>query len=156
LPLNRDFILRVVSDIREAVANARRLTSKSFDELGIYELLALRYLVIELVEAAAAACTHVLRELYGVYVEGYAACFERLARLNIIPQALAKRLAAAARLRNLLVHRYWEISDERVYRSVREGLRDFEEYAATLEALAGEAGAAPPQDHGCREGEASR
>lgn len=34
-------------------------------------------------------------------------------------------MASAARLRNLLVHRYWVISDEKVYESVKEGLKDF-------------------------------
>jgi uncharacterized protein YutE (UPF0331/DUF86 family) len=37
-------------------------------------------------------------------------------------------LASAARLRNLLVHRYWVISDERVYESVKSGLKGFEEF----------------------------
>ncbi len=48
-------------------------------------------------------------------------------RLNFF-NYLAHRLALAARLRNLLVHRYWAISDVRVYESVREGLNDFESY----------------------------
>jgi len=43
-----------------------------------------------------------------------------------LPESLALRLASAARLRNLLVHRYWDIDDEKVYESVKEGLGDFE------------------------------
>jgi len=48
---------------------------------------------------------------------------------------LAHRLASAARLRNLLVHRYWAISDRRVYESVKEGLRDFENYIRYVKQL---------------------
>ena len=56
---------------------------------------------------------------------------------GLLPQALANRLARAARLRNLLVHRYWEIDDERVHQSVREGLKDFEEFKARVRELLG-------------------
>jgi len=38
------------------------------------------------------------------------------------------RLASAARLENLLVNKYWTIVDERVYGSVRKGLKDFEDF----------------------------
>jgi len=51
---------------------------------------------------------------------------------------LASRLASAARLRNLLVHRYWVILDENVYESVKRGLSDFMEFIrAVREALGG-------------------
>ena len=49
-----------------------------------------------------------------------------------MPEALAERLAAAARLRNLLVHRYRVRDDRRLYEAARRGLRDFEEYAAII------------------------
>jgi len=44
------------------------------------------------------------------------------------PKGLASKLASVARLRNLLVHRYWTIVDEKVYESAKKGLKDFEDF----------------------------
>ncbi len=74
MPINKDLLRRQISNIREALANAKGLV-ETFGELGVYERLALRYLIVELVEASASACIHVLRELYGVFVESYPECF---------------------------------------------------------------------------------
>ncbi|MEM2127271.1 MAG: HepT-like ribonuclease domain-containing protein [Candidatus Bathyarchaeia archaeon] len=50
---------------------------------------------------------------------------------------MTSRLASAARLRNLLVHRYWTIMDERVYESVKKGLKDFEEFISQIRRFQG-------------------
>ena len=54
---------------------------------------------------------------------------------GLVPRGLVERLARAARLRNLLVHRYWVVDDRRVYEAVQVGLRDFEEYAGIVEGV---------------------
>lgn len=135
--VNRDMITSLLSDLRGAMHRARELTARPFDDLGVYERLALRYLVIELVEASAVICVHLLRALYYVEVEGYPHCFLRMGELGLIPARLAERLARAARLRNLVVHRYWVIDDRRLYEEVKRGLSDFEEYASTVEGVLG-------------------
>ncbi|MEM2893433.1 MAG: HepT-like ribonuclease domain-containing protein [Candidatus Bathyarchaeia archaeon] len=53
------------------------------------------------------------------------------------PESLTSRLASAARLRKLLVHRYWTIMDERVYESVKKGLKDFEEFISQIRRFQG-------------------
>ncbi len=120
-----------IREIDDSIRLLRELTSRPFDSLGLHEILAMRYLIIQLVEAASGACLHLLASV-GERAEGYPNCFARMGELGIISSDLALRLAAAARLRNLLVHRYWTVSDLRVYESVREGLGDFEEFAAAL------------------------
>jgi uncharacterized protein YutE (UPF0331/DUF86 family) len=45
----------------------------------------------------------------------YFASFTELARIDVLPPAFAKRIAASAGLRNRLVHEYDEIDPERVY-----------------------------------------
>jgi hypothetical protein len=49
---------------------------------------------------------------------------------DVISREFAERLSSAAKLRKLLMHRYWAIVDEKVYRSVREGLEDFEHFTS--------------------------
>jgi len=74
------------------------------------------------VEAVASICLHLLIEEYDERIDSFPGCFTRLGELGVLPRGLAERLASAARLRNLLVHRYWVIGDKRVYESVRKGL----------------------------------
>ncbi len=48
---------------------------------------------------------------------------------------VSRRAWLRLRLRNLLIHRYWEIDDERVYMSVKLGLRDSEEFMRRMRGL---------------------
>jgi uncharacterized protein YutE (UPF0331/DUF86 family) len=89
----------------------------------------MRYLVIQLVEAAASICMHLLAEEYDEKAESYPGCFARMWELGLIPQDLAAKLASAARLRNLLVDRYWALDDEKIYLCVKEGLEDSRNFA---------------------------
>jgi uncharacterized protein YutE (UPF0331/DUF86 family) len=50
----------------------------------------------------------------------------------MIPEDLSHKLASAARLRNLLVHRYWTIDDEKVYISVKKGIEDFKTFLSII------------------------
>jgi len=125
--MNEDFLRAKLRDMLDAVRELRNLTSRPFDALSKYERLSMRYLVIQLVESALSICLHMISEL-DLVASTYSECFELL-KGRVIDGRLASRLASAARLRNLLVHRYWEISDELLYESVKGGLGDFEEYA---------------------------
>jgi uncharacterized protein YutE (UPF0331/DUF86 family) len=129
-----------IREINDALQILRDILAKRFEELTLYERLSLRYLVIQLVEASASICVRILSSFYNEVAEGFPQCFARLGAKGVLPEDLASRLASAARLRNLLVHRYWAISDERVYESVKNGLRDFEEFVARVRAFLGRGG----------------
>ena len=49
---------------------------------------------------------------------------ETLGRLGIVSDELSNKLVAMARFRNLLVHRYWEIDNQRVLNIARENIYD--------------------------------
>jgi uncharacterized protein YutE (UPF0331/DUF86 family) len=132
---DREVIESRIRDVNDALQLLSHLMLRGFEELSVHEKLSMRYLVIQLVEASASICVRVLISLYNESIESYAQCFYRVAAKGFIPGDLAHRLASAARLRNLLVHRYWAISDRRVYESVREGLRDFENYIRYVKLL---------------------
>ena len=55
-------------------------------------------------------------------------CFRALAEAGIVSTELANNLAAMARFRNLLVHRYCELDYGRVHQYLRESLGDLEKY----------------------------
>ena len=112
---------------------------KDFEELSIHERMSLRYLVIQLVESAASVSVHLLSRLFDERVEGYSDCFRRMGTRKMIAEGLSERLASAARLRNLLVHRYWEIDDRRVYASIEGGIEDFEAFKREVRSFMEEA-----------------
>lgn len=60
--------------------------------------------------------------------ETYVDIFLTLNQLNIITNELSIRLSQMARFRNKLVHLYWEIDDNLVYKFLKENIKDFEEY----------------------------
>ena len=124
--LNLDAVEARFREINDASLVVGGLMEKDFEELSIHERMSLRYLVIQLVEAAASVSVHLLSRLFDERVEGYADCFRRMGARKVIAEGLSERLASAARLRNLLVHRYWEIDDRRVYTSIEGGIEDFE------------------------------
>ena len=130
--VNVELVEARIREINDAVQMLRSLIAKDFGELTVYEKFSIRYLVIQLVEAASSICIHILISSFGERTEGFPECFTRLSMKGVISKDLAAKLSSAARLRNLLVHRYWEIADERVYRSVEKGVGDFEEYVAKV------------------------
>lgn len=80
------------------------------------------------IDLAVHACTH---ESLGV-PETPAVAFKLLAQHRIIPDQMAVRLAGAAGLRNLIVHRYADILALRLVEAIERGLGDLEEFSAAV------------------------
>ncbi|HSB04290.1 MAG TPA: DUF86 domain-containing protein [Thermodesulfobacteriota bacterium] len=101
----------------------------------VKNVYALRYLLIEAVEAMANICNHLLTRVTGQVPKGYPDCFERLSEASIITKELSEKLKRVASLRNLLIHKYWEIDDHKVFRSAKENVGDFEEFLRQVNKL---------------------
>ena len=66
----------------------------------------------------------------------YGDAFRVLAEVGVLGPELAGRMVALAGARNLIVHLYAEVDDERLARAVREGgLDDLSAFAAAIAAL---------------------
>ncbi|MGQ9624989.1 MAG: DUF86 domain-containing protein [Candidatus Bathycorpusculaceae bacterium] len=132
MSLNKDVIEARIRDINDAIRMLGDLVSRDYVQLTFYERLSIRYLIIQAVEAASSICVQILLGVFDERAEGFPECFARLSVKGVIPEDLGYRLASAARLRNLLVHRYWVIEDEKVFESVKRGLGDFKEFIEHL------------------------
>ncbi len=67
----------------------------------------------------------------------YGDAFRVLAEVGVLDEGLADHMIALAGARNLIVHLYAEVDDERLARVVREGgLDDLSAFAAAVAALA--------------------
>jgi uncharacterized protein YutE (UPF0331/DUF86 family) len=94
---------------------------------------ALRYALILLVEAVVDVLVAILEADYGLAPESYREAVLLAGERGVIPYSAARRLAQLASLRNMLVHRYWRVDDERLYRETRIGLQAVEEVLGALE-----------------------
>lgn len=75
--------------------------------------------------------TQIVMEQSAPAPSNYADIFKILGQKGPLPEALAERLAAAARQRNLLVHLYMEVDDRAVFASLAflDDLRQFAAFA---------------------------
>ena len=97
--------------------------------------LALKYLLIEGVEAIADLCQHVLAKTKGIACEGYVDCILKAGREGIVTAELAGKLRRLADLRNHLVHRYWIIDDEQLFRITYENRGDLIDFSDQVDAF---------------------
>lgn len=101
----------------------------------------LQYQVLFALTMAIQTCldiaTHVAAEEGTRRPESYGDAFVALADSGLLRRPLAERLAAAARARNLYVHRYWQVDVARVFDELRDRAADLAAFAAwTAERLA--------------------
>jgi len=112
---------RALRDLERSVKFIEQILNRPLDEFlnddeAVY---ALRYAVIEAVEAAVKIGLILLRET-GARPSSFGEVFQMLGERGIIPRDLAAAMRRFAGLRNLLVHRYWEVDDARLYRELKE------------------------------------
>ena len=117
-----------ISEIRIIIAIEEEVFLKNSKEI-----YALRYLLIEAVEAMANICNHLLVRTTGQVPKGYPDCFEKLSAAKIITEELSGKLRKAASLRNILIHKYGKIDDKKAFEDIKEGIRDFEAIIKEIE-----------------------
>jgi uncharacterized protein YutE (UPF0331/DUF86 family) len=71
---------------------------------------------------------HLCRNLLDRRPETPIHAFRLLAERGLISNEASMELSELVRLRNLLVHRYWVVDDEKVYESIKRDFRCVEEF----------------------------
>ena len=120
----------LLGNIAEAQGRLRELGQLSVDDfLADYRNTeSAKYLLIVATEAAIDLCNHIVARRSGQAPEDYADCFEILGGLTVIESDLANRLKNMARFRNLLVHLYWKVDNQRVYEIIQKNLNDLDDF----------------------------
>lgn len=115
MEVNLENLKKRVSEIRENNEKIKKYASIPDGEFWKDErnLLAIKHLLLQSIEASGSICTHILAKKFFKSSSSFPECFESLYNLNVISKDLAERLRKMARFRNILVHRYWEIEDEK-------------------------------------------
>jgi uncharacterized protein YutE (UPF0331/DUF86 family) len=63
----------------------------------------------------------------------YADTFAILHELRIIDLELAKRLQKMARFRNMIVHLYWDVDNQKVYQIIQNDLDDLDAFRQAVQ-----------------------
>ena len=121
MPIEWDVIRSRVSDIKASTQELYRLTSKRYNELSTDEKYSMRYNIIVLVKALVALCSHIAIEELDKIPRSYRESVRTVAEYLNIP--CIDDLEALVGLRNLLIHRYQVILDEKVYSFIKEDFK---------------------------------
>jgi len=120
--VDRDRIARLLEEIKRSLRVIETVISQSMDEFlaDVRNRYTLRLSVVEIVEAAASIGLHILREQFGEDAEGYVSVFRALIERGVLPSDVGEGMIRLVRLRNLIVHRYWEVNDVRLYKEIKD------------------------------------
>ena len=86
--------------------------------MRINDKYALRYAIVEIVESLALISQRIARAM-DYPLEGYVEAMKFYSKAHILDEDIVKGLVRLARLRNLIMHRYWEIADNRIVAEAR-------------------------------------
>jgi len=120
--VDRDFINRRIDEVSEALRYIEKLLQENESRfISDYKSrFTLRHLILTIVESAASIAMHILAEDFDEKVESYSEAFEKLSYHGVISSEIAYEMISLARLRNLIVHRYWIVNDIRIYRESKD------------------------------------
>lgn len=130
MPVDKQNIAEKISDIQSSIAKIEKYADMDEKEFLVNDekIAAAKYHLIAIIEGCISICTHISAKEIHKAPGGYAACFKILADNKILPEPLADNLAKMTGFRNLLIHRYWEIEDKKVYQYLKTEMANIREY----------------------------
>ena len=133
MEIDRELVERKLADVKGALEELREIAEKGLEAFlsERYLRYAAKYLLITAIEGAFSVCNHIAVRK-GRIPKSYSECFRELANLGVIDRELGERLSRMAKFRNLLVHQYWRVDDERVFRIIEEDISDLDEFIAEV------------------------
>jgi uncharacterized protein YutE (UPF0331/DUF86 family) len=137
MEINLEKIHKNLDYIRESLGEIENI-SRLKDREVLENRTALGALKFELITAVEAICnilTHLLLKLKNKTCSGYIDCIKKAGEVSLIPEELALKLVGLAKLRNLLVHRYWEVDDKLLLEEVKANKGDLEAFVVEMEKL---------------------
>lgn len=131
---NSDRVSKGIADILDAQAEMQKILSAGKEAFlsDRKNSLAVKYLLIEAVEAIADVCQHLLAKTKGVVCSGYVDCILKAGENGIIRPELANKLRKLVDLRNSLIHRYWIINDDELFAQCSANIGDFSDFVAQV------------------------
>ncbi len=128
--VDKERIVSLIGEIEKSLSVLKEYGQKE-KELLVADLKSLgsvKYYLIVAVEACIDISNHIIAKEHIGVPESYSDCFKILRDRGIISKELSKKLINMAKFRNLLVHLYWKVNDEKIYEILQYELVDFDEF----------------------------
>src|SRR3989338_1165034 len=128
--IDKDLIYRKLSRLNMYLERLSPITKKTFNEYlsnSMYKDSTERLIQL-IVECASDINNHAVVESGKRPPEDYTSSFTRAAEVGLISHDLAQKIKGAGGMRNIIVHEYMDIDDEKVYKTLPIAISDFKEY----------------------------
>jgi len=134
-PLKNGVLDRFFVVLRDALQKLGKLSTLSKEELlGNYEKIdAAKYNFIVAIEAVIDICNRIISQHGLGLPQDYSDVVRVMGEKGVFQERLVKTLVEMVKFRNLLVHLYWKIDNDRLYEYLRKNLRDFEEFITVVQ-----------------------
>jgi uncharacterized protein YutE (UPF0331/DUF86 family) len=132
--VDRKRLFALIERIREETVHLRRLGALSDIELEAdpERLAGAKYRFVVAIEACIDAARHVIASEGLRYPADYFQAFEVIAEAGFLPKEQLPSLKAMVGFRNLLVHVYAKVEDEKVVEILRQHLGDFDSFREAI------------------------
>lgn len=123
-----------ITEIKENIEKIKKYSSLPKKEFWEDErnMLSIKYLLLESIEACGNICVHISAKKLFKASSSFAECFENLYKSKLIKKDLSDKLTKMARFRNILVHRYWQIKDQKILDYAKNSLGDFDQFLKVI------------------------
>ena len=132
--LENSVLNRLFTEMDESLRKLRSLSKLSEDEfLGHYEKIdTSKYNFIVAIEAIIDICNRIISKRKLGFPQDYSDVIKLMSQEGVLEQDLVGRLIEMVKFRNMLVHLYWKIENDRLYQYLKENLGDFEAFKEAI------------------------
>ncbi|MBI5400376.1 DUF86 domain-containing protein [Candidatus Saganbacteria bacterium] len=133
--VDQELVRRKLSRLNMYLDKLEPIIKRSLNEyLSDFYLKSSAERMIQLiVECASDINSHVVVESGNRPPEDYTSSFIRASEVGLIKRDLADRIKGSGGMRNILVHEYMDIDDEKVYKTLPIVLSDYKEYISQVD-----------------------
>ena len=123
---NIDRIRYLIGEINSAFYKLEKIRKISQEEFlkSQEKIDSSKYNLIVIIEGAIDICNHIVARAGGRAPTDYGDCFAILGELEILSPELVEKLKKMAKFRNLLVHLYWKVDNQRVFNIIQKDNND--------------------------------
>lgn len=128
--IDADLLRRKLSRLNMYLEKLKPISERSLEEYkgDSYLKYSAERLIQLIVECASDINNHVVVEKKSRPPEDYTSSFVKAAEVGLISRDLAERIKHSGGMRNILVHEYMDIDDEKVYKTIPVTIKAYKEY----------------------------
>ena len=130
LKFNQDKVRKLTSEILEAVKRLEDFKKLSKEDFlsDPHKIGSAKYNFIVAIQSMIDLCNHIIAKNGYRTPEDYADTFRVLVENGVFDEEYTDTLIQMVRFRNRLVHIYWDVSDDEIYRILQTRLQDIQDF----------------------------